>query len=73
MAKVKIKVQPTGLLNGQYWPEVGETVDLPDAVAEAMAEAGHVEPVKAADKVEKRPAPTKGVEKRGGRVRGNAG
>lgn len=63
--KVRIKVQPSGLLNSEPWPEVGETIDLPDAVAETMAGAGAVEIVKAAPKkVEKRPAPKADVETR---------
>lgn len=56
--KVNIKVRPTGTINGQPWPEVGETIDLPDVVAEGMSDW-----VEAA-KVEKRPASRKGVEKR---------
>lgn len=68
MAKARITVRPTGCLNGRPWPEVGEVVDLPDAVAEGMAKAGHVEVVKAAakPKAEKRPAPRKGAETRKG-------
>lgn len=77
MAKVRIIVRPTGCINGRDWPEAGEMIDLPDAVAEAMAEAGHVETVKVAakpaEKVEKRPAPTEAVEKRGTRGRRNSG
>ncbi len=60
MAKVRILVQPTGCINGAEWPEVGKTIDLPDVVADGMASDGSVEIVK----VEKRPAATKGVEKR---------
>lgn len=65
--KVKIKERPTGLLNGLPWPEVGELIDLPSAVAEAMESAGHVERVgkSSSDKVEKRPAATRKAEKRG--------
>lgn len=63
MAKVEIVVQPSGLLNGRDWPAVGETIDIPDAVAEAMESAGHVKVVKS--KVEKRPANQSKVEKRG--------
>lgn len=66
--KVRIKVRPTGLLNGRDWPEVGEVIDLPDVVAESMGDA--VEPVKDAPKVEKRPAPTAKVEKRATRKSG---
>lgn len=58
--KVKIVKRPSGLLNTQPWPEVGETVDLPDVVAQDMAEAGWVEALK----VEKRPAAKKAEEKR---------
>lgn len=54
--KVRVKVRPSGLLNTQEWPEVGGTVDLPDAVAESMIEAGSLEKVEKAAKVEKRPA-----------------
>jgi hypothetical protein len=56
--KARIINQPSGLLNGVPWPEVGEEIDLPDAVAVSMAEAGDVEVVaeKASDKAEKRPA-----------------
>jgi hypothetical protein len=76
--KVRIKVQPSGLLNAEPWPEAGETIDLPDAVAEEMIASGALEAIKEkpakkaaakkaaepADKVEKRPASTKGVETR---------
>jgi hypothetical protein len=65
--RVRIIVQPTGCINGKYWPEVGETIDLPDAAAADMIAAGHVEAVpekKAAPKVEKRPAPKSGTETR---------
>lgn len=67
MAKVEVVIQPSGLLNGVSWPEPGETVDLPDDVAEAMAKAGNVKAVAkkaAAEKVEERPAPTADVETR---------
>jgi hypothetical protein len=52
---------------------VGETIDLPDAVAKDMIAAGHLEDVKAPakkaaakseDKVEKRPASKANVETR---------
>lgn len=65
MAKVRVLVQPTGCINGNYWPEVGGELELPDQVAEDMAAAGWVEVVKAVKKVEKRPASTAKVEKRG--------
>ena len=64
--KVRIIVQPSGCLNGSYWPAAGELIDLPDAVAEDMIAAGQVEKARAAaPKVETRPAPTAVVEKRG--------
>jgi hypothetical protein len=56
--KVRIVVQPTGLINGQPWAPVGEEMDLPEAVVEAMKDAGYLEVV------ETRPAAKKGVEKR---------
>jgi len=72
MSKFTVKVQPSGLLNGLPWPAVGETVDLPDGVAEAMVEAKHLTRVektakKAAakpDDAEKRPAAKADVETR---------
>jgi hypothetical protein len=33
LMKVRVKVQPSGLLNGSLWPEVGETVDLPESAS----------------------------------------
>ena len=53
--KVRIKIRPTGLYNGQYWPKVGETIDLPDAVAVGMLKAKQVEPA-GDDLEESRPA-----------------
>ena len=77
--KVRVKVRPGGLLNGQEWPEVGDTLDLPDVVAEGMISAGAVEAVekkaakkpakKAAakpDTAEKRPAAKGATETRKG-------
>lgn len=71
MAKCKVLVRPTGAYDGKVWPQVGETVDLPDHVAEAMARSGNVEIVKtpakkAAEpsKAEKRPATHKAAESR---------
>ena len=61
--KVRIVVQPTGLLNGRDWPEVGETLEVPDHVGADMCDAGIGEPV-VEDKAEKRPA-KRTVEKRG--------
>lgn len=69
--KCKILVRPIGGYNGAPWPEVGETIDLPDHVAEGMARSGNVEIVKtpakkAAEppKAEKRPAVHKAAESR---------
>lgn len=69
MTRVRVKVQPSGCLNGRLWPEEGEELDLPDDVAKTMADAGHVELVKANQKsdkakTEKRPAPARNVETR---------
>jgi hypothetical protein len=72
VAKVQVVIQPSGLLNGSPWPEPGETVDLPDDVAEAMTKAGNVKAVAkkaAVEKVEKRPAPSAGVETRAAPVK----
>lgn len=56
--KVRIVRQPSGLLNAHPWPAEGETIDLPEAVAKGMAEAGAVEIV------ETRPASKAKVETR---------
>lgn len=72
--KVRVKVRPLGLLNGYPWPEVGESVDLPDAVAKDMVASGAVEEAKAAkkacakpDKSEKATASKADVETRKGK------
>lgn len=62
--KVTVKVRPTGLYNGQEWPAVGESMDLPDLVADSMIGAGLVVAAKEAPKTEKRPASTDKVETR---------
>lgn len=79
--KVRVKVQPNGNINGRPWPEVGDTIDLPEVVVEGMGD--WLEPVKAekrpaedksekrpAVKAEKRPATGKGVEHRVGPAAG---
>jgi hypothetical protein len=81
--KVRIKVRPSGLLNGREWPEAGGVIDLPDAVAEGMIASGDAEKLtkaeaeaeeKTEEKTETRPADTSTVEKRGpGRPRKNQG
>lgn len=73
--KVRVKARPTGTINGEPWPEVGDTIDLPEVVVEGMGD--WLEPVKTekrpaqdksekrpAAKAEKRPASGKGVETR---------
>jgi hypothetical protein len=65
--KVRIKVQPTGLLNGYEWPEVGGEIDVPDVVGADLCASGAATPVaekKAEKKAEKRPASKTGEEKR---------
>ena len=70
--KVRVKARPSGTINGRLWPEVGDTIDLPEVVVDGMGD--WVEPAtterKADKKVEKRPASDKGVETR---VRPDAG
>jgi hypothetical protein len=63
MAKVRILVQPTGCINGENWPAVGETITIPEAVAESMVAAGHVERI-GKPETEKRPAAKAKVETR---------
>lgn len=59
--KVEIIVRPSGLLNGQPWPEVGETIDLPKVVADDMIRVGHAKAVGGAKPApkESRPRHTK--------------
>jgi hypothetical protein len=54
--KIRIKVQPTGLLNGAEWPEAGEEMDVPDVVGADLCASGAAEPVAQKAKSEKRPA-----------------
>jgi hypothetical protein len=42
---VRIRVQPTGLLNGKPWPAVGDTIVVPDVVAVDLLNANVAEPV----------------------------
>lgn len=60
--KVKVKVRPSGLVNGQQWPEVGTVLDVPDHIAEGMIAAGHLARLKAEQ--EARPTPDLDVETR---------
>jgi hypothetical protein len=57
--KVRIKTQPSGLFNGQPWPEVGEEIDVPDVVGADLCDSGVATPVAEKAKAEKRPAATK--------------
>jgi hypothetical protein len=43
--KVRIKVQPSGLLNDRAWPEVGEEIDVPDVVGADLCSSGVAVPV----------------------------
>lgn len=51
--EARVKVRPSGLVNGAPWPQVGETIDLPDSVVVEMANAGWLEVVAARPKQEK--------------------
>jgi hypothetical protein len=66
--KFVVKVRPLGLINGRDWPEVGESIDLPEDAAAGMVDSGVLEKPaakKAAEKkVEKRPASKANVETR---------
>ena len=60
--KVRMKVGVSGSRDGQPWPPIGETVDVPDAQGADLCAAGLAEPVadrKAEKAVDERP-----VEKR---------
>lgn len=63
--KVRIINQPTGLLNGQLWPEAGGTIDVPDVVGADLCASGAAEPVADAPKAEKRPAAKKAETRKG--------
>lgn len=62
--KVRIKVRPTGLLNGRDWPDVGEVLEVPDEVGADMCAAGIGEPV-VDDQVEKAVPPKKAETRKG--------
>lgn len=67
MRSARVKIQPSGCVNGQPWPEVGGSVDhfgMSEASVEGMVGAGILEYVEDAPKVEKRPAPAKRTETR---------
>lgn len=40
MATIKMQANISGTRDGVEWPEIGGTVDVPDAEAEALAAAG---------------------------------
>lgn len=61
--KVRIKVQPSGLLNDRAWPEAGEEIDVPDVVGADLCGSGVAEPVAERAKAEKRPAASKGEQR----------
>lgn len=50
--KIKMTMQPTGLLNGEPWPEVGEEIEVHDVVAVDLLNAGMADAVEAAPKTE---------------------
>lgn len=61
----RVKVKPSGLINGRDWPEVGEVIELDEDAANGMVETGWLEPAKAErSKAEKRPAKKAEPEKR---------
>lgn len=69
--KFTVKTPLSGMINGAPWPEVGEAIDLPEVVGDGMPELERAKPKAApakkaapSEKVEKRPASTKGVETR---------
>lgn len=62
--RVRVLVQPTGLFNGELWPEPGGELDIHEDAARPMIDGGWLEEVKAeAPKTEKRPSQVK-AEKR---------
>lgn len=43
--KIRMKVQMSGTRNGQRWPEVGETADIPTGEAQHLVASGIAEEV----------------------------
>lgn len=67
--RIKMLVEISGSCDGQPWPRKGGVVDVPDGEAKKLIDAEMAvsvesKPSQKSDEVEKRPAPTKGVEKR---------
>lgn len=62
--KVRMKVQPTGLLNGRDWPEVGDEIEVPDVVGADLCASGAAVPVAAKKAAEKRPSTDKGEKRK---------
>lgn len=60
--KVRMKVGVSGSRNGQVWPPIGETMDLPDHEGAELCAANMAEPVKS-DTTE-RAVPRRPVETR---------
>jgi hypothetical protein len=48
--KVRMLVELQGLRNGEDWPAVGETVDLPKGEADKLVGSGAAEPVRSESK-----------------------
>lgn len=69
--KIRIIEQPTGLLNGKPWPEVGEVVEVHDVAGADLCASGAAEPVAETAKVEKRPATGASVETRANKRKTN--
>lgn len=54
MAKVKMLQQISGTRDGVRWPDVGETVDVPEGEADALVAQGYAEKVGKSTEGEKR-------------------
>ena len=63
--RVRVLVQPTGLINGQPWPEPGGELDLEDVHAQPMIEAGWLARASDKPKTEKRPSQVKAEQRTG--------
>lgn len=62
--KVKMKVQITGMRDGQRWPAIGGEIDLPDDEGAHACAQGWAEPVAQKPEPEKRVAPKKAAAKK---------
>lgn len=52
--KVKMKQQISGTRDGERWPDIGETIDVPQGEADLLVDQGYAEQVGKSSDGEKR-------------------